>query len=295
MFFLSKQVSVIIPTYNRKEYLLKTLYALAHNKYPMSKVEVIVADDGSSDGTAQELQKHHFPFTLKHVFQADKGYRVSKIRNEGVKVSSHDYIIFLDCDMVPGKNFIYDHIKVLQKNSRAVSLGHRKFVAFDTVTLDLLQNKINDLELLPNIPHRKTNSTEDWRLELYRSTNFLKNSSEPYWACSGGNMGIRKKFLIKVGLYDEDFVGWGREDNELGFRLFHEGAKFIPNLAAVAYHLDHEVDDNKVLKEVKKTTALFERKTRVYVPITTDNNKFFKNNITFLNEKNGVKYYVVNN
>ena len=104
-------------------------------------------------------------------------------------------------------------------------------------------------------------------------------------------MAIRKELLVRVGLYDEEFTGWGREDNELGFRLFHEGAHFHPNLKAVAYHLDHDVNLKKIKREVAKTTALFKKKTSVYVPVSQQANPFYKQNIQFVKENGNIRYY----
>ena len=97
----SLPVSVVIPVYNRREKLGKTIAALTHSTYPLDLIEVIIADDGSSDSpeTLIPLFGGHFP--VRHVFQEDLGYRLSEVRNLGVREANHDQIIILDCDMLP--------------------------------------------------------------------------------------------------------------------------------------------------------------------------------------------------
>ena len=77
----SLPVSVVIPVYNRREKLGKTIAALTHSTYPLDLIEVIIANDGSSDSpeTLIPLFEGHFP--VRHVFQEDLGYRLSEVRN----------------------------------------------------------------------------------------------------------------------------------------------------------------------------------------------------------------------
>lgn len=87
-------ISVVIPTYNRREKLLRCLASVYAND--TGKAEVIVVDDGSTDGTEGALRKH-FPDVL-YLFQKNSG--VSVARNRGMKKASGDYIAFLDSDDV---------------------------------------------------------------------------------------------------------------------------------------------------------------------------------------------------
>ena len=84
-------ISVIIPTYNRYEFLkraLSSVYAQIH----LPK-EIIVIDDGSTDNTSQIVQD--FP-DIKYIYQKNAG--VSSARNLGIKHSSNEWIAFLDSD-----------------------------------------------------------------------------------------------------------------------------------------------------------------------------------------------------
>ena len=58
-------ISVIIPTYNRRDLLRETLNSLVQQTYPKNCFEVIVVDDGSTDGT-EEIAAETFPFPLRY-------------------------------------------------------------------------------------------------------------------------------------------------------------------------------------------------------------------------------------
>ena len=85
-------ISVVIPSYNRKDFLKRSIdSAINQTKKPL---EVIVVDDGSTDGT-ETMIKSDYDF-VKFIKQKNKG--VSAARNFGIKVSSGEWICFLDSD-----------------------------------------------------------------------------------------------------------------------------------------------------------------------------------------------------
>ena len=89
------KVSVIIPTYNRKEYIQQAIDSALAQTYP--DVEVIVMDDGSTDGTGQALRARYGK-RIQYVYQENRGE--SAARNEAIKRSCGQYIAMLDSDDV---------------------------------------------------------------------------------------------------------------------------------------------------------------------------------------------------
>ena len=85
------KISVVIPTYNRYEFLKRALHSVYDQTH--SPFEVIVIDDGSTDETQQIVQD--FP-NIKYFYQENAG--VSSARNLGIKKSASDWIAFLDSD-----------------------------------------------------------------------------------------------------------------------------------------------------------------------------------------------------
>ena len=85
-------ISVIIPTFNRKETLKRSIQSVAMQSY--TPYEIIVIDDGSEDGTKEWL-KDNFP-NVKYIYQMNSG--VSSARNKGIKFARGDWIALLDSD-----------------------------------------------------------------------------------------------------------------------------------------------------------------------------------------------------
>jgi len=99
--------SIIIPTFNRADYLEKTLQSVLAQTY--SHYEVVIVDDGSTDSTVQILQKWLSP-TVRYVYQ-ENGER-AKARNKGISMAKGDYITFVDSDDL----FYPNHLELAAKN-----------------------------------------------------------------------------------------------------------------------------------------------------------------------------------
>jgi len=84
-------ITVIIPTYNRYEFLKRAILSVVSQSYRAK--EIIVIDDGSTDKTSQILQD--FP-NIKYIYQDNTG--VSSARNLGISNASYEWIAFLDSD-----------------------------------------------------------------------------------------------------------------------------------------------------------------------------------------------------
>jgi glycosyltransferase involved in cell wall biosynthesis len=89
----SLHVSVVIPTFNRIERLERALQSVLAQTYRVS--EIIVVDDGSSDGT-QAMIQDRFGDQVRYFYQGNRG--VSCARNSGIRRSTGDWIAFLDSD-----------------------------------------------------------------------------------------------------------------------------------------------------------------------------------------------------
>ena len=239
----TRSVSIIIPVYNRLEKLGKTIAALTHSTYPLHLIEVIIADDGSSDHPEQLVDRFSSYFPVKYVNQSDKGFRAARIRNKGVAVASHEDLIFLDCDMLPEPTLVEAFMKYLHVSHKVVLLGGRRYVNTDQFSIQDVIDDIQPVLELPSLcadtgrgPERDEPPTEDWRYAIYRNSDNLKNTKYPFNTYCAGNIGLSKHLYNQVGGFDESFVHWGMEDTEIGYRLYRNGAWFIPVEDAKALH-----------------------------------------------------------
>src|SRR2546421_12644556 len=85
-------LSVIIPTYNRKILLREALKSLTRQTYPHDRIEVIVVDDGSTDGTAG-IAAEAFSFSLRYFSESNQGDAAA--RNLGARQRQADILVFL--------------------------------------------------------------------------------------------------------------------------------------------------------------------------------------------------------
>jgi glycosyltransferase involved in cell wall biosynthesis len=203
--------SVVIPTYNRKRILEKCLRALESQHLPersaVTGYEIVLVDDGSTDGTLEWLQENaaEFPHVRSHM-QDHQGPAAA--RNLGVVASVGDTIIFIDSDLVVTEHF-------LQAHADALVQGHQQQQSDRVFTYGRVINTCNF-----------DNPTD----EPYKLTDF----SAAYFAT--GNVAIARHWLEKAGLFDTRFQLYGWEDLELGVRLKAHGLKLIKCPDAVGYH-----------------------------------------------------------
>ncbi len=201
-------VSIVIPTYNRKPILEKCLMALENQilNENVDNYEIIVIDDGSTDDTTSWLKKNKE--TLPHVVLYEQEHGGPALgRNLGVINSKYEIIIFIDSDLIVLNNFITSHVDKLLSHWKK---NNKKCFTYGSV--------INT----SNFRHPKN--------EKYK----ISDISFAYFAT--GNVAISKELLLSVGLFDTSFSLYGWEDLELGERLKKIGTKLIKCPKAVGFH-----------------------------------------------------------
>lgn len=237
-------ISVVIPLYNRRDVLAKTLACLLHQTYPRELIEVVIADDGSSDDPLEIIETFLDRLDIRYVWQPDEGYRLSGIRNLGVRSARHNDVILLDCDMAPVPRMVELYARYLNANRNAVYMGHRRYVdANDLTADDLLASPAPILRLSDIVtgnPLEKDDEqgkpTIDWRIPIYQRTNDLRHEQNPFRTVCGGNIAFDRKIFDLAGPFDEDFTAWGAEDAEWGFRIWNRGVYLVPILGACGLH-----------------------------------------------------------
>ena len=107
------KASLLITFYNNfheLDLILKRVMVLGFD------IEIIIADDGSKIRSNEIFTKYrNNGLKIKHIWQPDRGFRASKIRNLGVLCSYYDYLIFIDADCIPDENFITVHTMLAKK------------------------------------------------------------------------------------------------------------------------------------------------------------------------------------
>jgi len=212
-------VSVVIPTYNRCELVRRTLESLAQQTYPSSRFEVILCDDGSTDGTGEMAQSLQVPYQLRYFWQANRGRAAA--RNLGLRQAQGEIILFLDGDMVADPSLIAEH------------------VASHQIYPDVLVR--GDIRLPPEI--RETNlftvlalgPLDDLADQIADEDGFL-----PFTLALTGNLSLTREILGKTGPQDESFdASYAWDDVDLGYRAHCLGYRLFFNRRALAWHYDY--------------------------------------------------------
>ena len=233
--------ALVISTYNSPEALNIIIDAIS--KQFKTPNEIIIAEDGNDNKTLKIVNfwKNKISSKFIHIQQKDSGFRKALILNKAIKLSHSDYIIQIDGDCIPHEYFIYDHIKNAKKGFYLY--GTRVHIKKNYISkfLWFYENKNKRVVFSffsPNIKKRFRKVRIPFFSFLFKKKNKI---SRKFRGC---NTSFWKKDFISVNGYDNNFIGWGREDSDLMIRMHNKGVmskrlKFV----GIVYHLDHDQKD----------------------------------------------------
>ncbi|WP_420949397.1 glycosyltransferase family 2 protein [Alicyclobacillus tolerans] len=241
-------VSVIMPTFNKLSRLRVVLQSFKYQKY--SNLEIIICDDGSTDGTAEYLHQIRMPYPLHVVHINRKG--AGAARNAAVSASNGEILIFNDDDMVPSPNFISAHVDCC-KSGRVLSRGKRW-----TLPIDRVENWLT----MPVSVHNLREMWKEARLTTAENWTFYALEESPFHhyrflqSCTS-NLAVSRDTFDQVGGFNEEFATtWGAEDTDFGYRAQRIGAEIVLSPKSSNLHLEHSVDSgekfSKGLKNFQK-------------------------------------------
>ncbi len=255
---------MVITTYNRSDALLAVLDALTRQRD--SNFDVVVADDGSLPAHQQAIHQSAAARALRavHVWHPDVGFTASRVRNRGVKAARGEYIILLDGDCVPERDFIAQHRRLAQRGcfingsrvllspaltqqvvSGAVQVDGRSNAYWLKARFSGDSSKLGHLLRLP-----------DWPVRQKRAF---------YWkGIRSANMAVWREDFETIDGFDESYVGWGHEDADFVLRLHNAGLVRKNGFCATeVFHLWHkEASRNKESHNAALVTARAEASSR---------------------------------
>ena len=244
----STGISIVIPYYRRPVTLTQTLYSISRLDYNLSCIEVVIVDDGSPVGERPSIDVFEKLFKIRVLYQKDQGYRLSTVRNFGIREAVNDYVVILDCDMAVAPQFLNRHISVLLKNHRTISVGLRESRR--------VSDRLDPSEFANVDPSEIGEFVgRDWRLVTHLDVDINYLYSNAAWTlCSGGNVAFRKSDFYEIGEFCERFNFWGGEDTEWAYRAYKKGFYFHMDLELQSYHFEcrdfeYQVDRNECFSE----------------------------------------------
>ena len=226
--------SVIIPTYNRANTVLRAIQSVLNQTY--TDFELIVVDDGSLDNT-KEVILSVSDKRIKYLYQENKG--VCAARNTGAKQASGEFLIFLDTDDTVEKTWLEDFHSL---NGSGFNI------------------------LFCNMKLVKTDKSEDF---YYSSNPYKKGKAKGVFI--PGAWAVQRQLFFKVGTYDEA-VKFG-ENIELSYRLEMDGLKkgivdkfnfiYYDSIDGGSKNLQNKIDSNIYI--IKKHVEFFKKRPHLLV------------------------------
>ncbi|HET9022997.1 MAG TPA: glycosyltransferase [Burkholderiaceae bacterium] len=239
-------ISVVVTTYNRPDALRAVLEGL--RTQVDHGFEVIVADDGSRDDTRALVERtgFGFPVPLAHEWQEDRGFRAGAARNRAAERARGAYLVFLDGDCVPRRDFIARHRALAE---RGWMVAGNRILLSEGFTAQALRERLPLHEWSAH-QWREARRRGDINRTLplaYLPLGPLRKVAASRWqrvrTC---NLAVWTDDFRRVHGFDETFEGWGFEDSDLAVRLLNAGVRRKEGAFATGVlHLWHRENDRR--------------------------------------------------
>ena len=233
--------SIIIPTFNRKGSLLKTLASLNSQSWPRDRFEIIVVDDGSTDDTP-EIKQEVFHFTLSYIRQTNQGSAAA--RNRGAEESKGEILIFLDDDILVEPEYIEGLVEEHRTYAEIVGMG---------------------------VCYTRSDAVDSPFAKVYSQVFNPKNGAQQsgfvsFSECTTNNLSVERQAFFKIGMM-QDVAGdgptwWG--DIDFGYRALQLGFRFRRSGKAICYHHDYSIQNlatfcQRIKKAAQVAVLLFQK------------------------------------
>lgn len=243
-----EKISVIVTLYNRLEYARNMILSLLHQTLMID--ELVFADDGSKDDVADVIKDlvDRCPFEIKVVYQEDIGFRLARSRNNGARVATGDFLIFLDQDVIMPDDFIekiYNNRKVKRITFTRGFLTSEE----EKNRIQEIINKKYDFNEIYKIIYTYQDN-KNFRRVMYKDIfySFLyKLKVRKRGAKIAGLMfALYKTDYLAINGFDENYRGWGKEDDDFCNRFFKYGGEtYCVLLKECIIHMYHKVASSK--------------------------------------------------
>lgn len=277
-------VSVIMPTYNKASYLDLTLAGFSMQEY--KDFEIIIIDDGGNDQTSEVVSKYMPLLNIKYKHQCNGGR--ASARNKALDMSEGRYAVFNDDDRIPCPGFLTSHLEALKSHEKTVSIGAKHVVlsryhdevwgCYFVEVSQLFRKNFRLLDHSKLMNGAGLFSAEDMIADFDGVIDrwFIVNPEDNYndiiskysaelkgfnlgWAiATTGNMAVDLKHAPDIR-FDENFQGWGIEDNEYAYQLFKQGYTFRFSNNSINFHQQHPTEKN-LFEQLINNIGYFVRK-----------------------------------
>ena len=209
------KVSVVIPVYNSEKYMEKCLESILNQT--LKEIEIIVINDGSKDNSLKKIEKYEKDNRIKIISRENKG--LTKTRNEGINISTGEYIYHLDSDDYLEKN---DTLEILYNKCEKENL--------DILVFDYYKVINNKKEYIKNIEIEGIVKKDDYFYnvidyngcsiwsKIVKRDLYVKNNIkflESIFLAEDWNISIKLGFLAeKIGKINESFYDYVQHESQ---------------------------------------------------------------------------------
>ncbi len=282
----ARLVSVVIPTFNRANFLSKAIESILNQKYP--GLEVIIVDDGSSDNTEEVVNSLQKEYSNIFYYHNERSKGPSGARNTGILRSSGEYIAFLDSDDI----WLDDHLK----NGLEILNGHPEidiiFGNFGVVDFHSGRNYYNFFDQ-KRILHTLKSVRFSPGIKVLHDNLFIALIQENFFHISST---ILRKSSINAILFDESIMF--SEDRDFAIKLYKEAEAtfaFSEDPVFIAYKHGSNIyntGDRDSKSVIEAHLCLFTRYLKIY-NLSNDEKRILNkliakklSSISYLNSKN---------
>jgi glycosyltransferase involved in cell wall biosynthesis len=217
-------ISVIIPTYNRKDSLMRTLDSLKLQNFPVDRFMVIVVDDGSTDDT-QAIVSQQFPFALRCLHQKNQG--ATAARNYGATISQANILVFIDDDVTISPQTLDALAETCYQSNKVVVMG----------TLSRRSNVISSVYTAVVL----TLSDYPQAAQGDVAMQFID--------CNTQLLACKRSDFLNLGMLQDPTGGYGWpnwDDVDFGYRAHQNGFQLLLSGRAVGEHWDNSIIDRTI-------------------------------------------------
>lgn len=222
--------------------LKNVLHSLnAQTDYKPGSYEVVIVDDGSDDGTQQCISEManniSFNFKLNYIYleRTTESCR-ARTRNIGWRAAQGEFVVFLDADIIIKNDYLLQLDAYFSKDPNLLIVGTRLMLNDPVSEEDVISGKVFDNYRFDKESFITCESRHFLFNELSYNASAYKNSWLMVYTC---NLAIPRKYLNIIDGFDEDFKGWGMEDQELGYKAMQNGLQIVINPHIEAFHQFH--------------------------------------------------------
>jgi glycosyltransferase involved in cell wall biosynthesis len=251
----STLVSVIIPTYNRRDSLIRLVESLCRQSLDPRHLEVVVVDDGS-EYDSQVIVGRAYPFPLKYIRQRNQGATVA--RNRGAEESRGEVLVFIDDDITVSKAALQTLAQACLEKPKTLAMG------------TLISRSVANAS-----PYaRVVIAEENERMRAQGPADLYVN----FAACNTQLLAVKRADFFELGMLQDPSGGWPNwDDVDFGYRAHLAGFRLLQCSQAIGEHWDYSLESlNKAsrrwFRASKSAVRLFQKHPELaaHIPMFTD-------------------------